>query len=337
MSRVRRGESSFHMLPSLECRYLSAFAVFFALAIVTVELWDTSVPVWALLLSVALPIIYILPSGFIYAMTGQGINLNILAQIIPGTLIPGDPRANMIFKSYSVQTLSEATNFIQDLKLGHYVKVPPRATFLVQMIATTLAAFVQVGVKHWIFSNVPDICNRNQPSQLTCPHNQVFFTASAIWGLIGPNRQFGPGSLYHPHVYAIIIGAVLPFPFWLWRRRYPNSWVKWVSTPVILNGTAWIPPATGINYSSWFLVGFMFQYIVRKRNFAWWSKFNYVLSSALDSGTVIAVIMIFFTLQFPRGGKIELKWWGNEVFEKTADYNQVAYLQAPAGGIRWEN
>lgn len=37
------------------------------------QVWDTNVPVWALLLSVALPVIYILPSGFIYAMTGQGV------------------------------------------------------------------------------------------------------------------------------------------------------------------------------------------------------------------------------------------------------------------------
>ena len=34
------------------------------------------------------------------------------------------------FKAYSVQTLTEATMFVQDLKLGHYIKVPPRATFL---------------------------------------------------------------------------------------------------------------------------------------------------------------------------------------------------------------
>jgi hypothetical protein len=112
------------------------------------------------------------------------INLNILAQIIPGTLLPGQPLANMVFKAYSVQTLSEATNFVQDLKLGHYVKVPPRATFLVQMIATTLAGFIQVGVKHWIFTNVKDICDKNQPSKLTCPHNHVFFTASAIWCVV---------------------------------------------------------------------------------------------------------------------------------------------------------
>ena len=38
--------------------------------------------------------------------------------------------AVQVFKAYSVQTLTEATSFVQDLKLGHYVKVPPRATFM---------------------------------------------------------------------------------------------------------------------------------------------------------------------------------------------------------------
>jgi hypothetical protein len=97
-----------------------------------------------------------------------------------------------------VQTLSEAQNFVQDLKLGHYVKVAPRATFMgayfrlvailfvsysheVQSVATIMVAFVQVGVKQWLFANVKDMCSPTQPSHLICPHNQVFFTASAIW------------------------------------------------------------------------------------------------------------------------------------------------------------
>lgn len=135
-------------------------------------------------------------------------------------------------------------------------------------------------------------------------------------GLIGPSRQFGKGALYYPQLYALIIGVFLPIPFWLWHRRYPSSWARFISTPVVLNGVSFIPPATGINYSSWFAVGFIFQYIVRKRNFAWWSKFNYVTSSALDAGecfhvdsvsralakvnvlgTVLSLVMIFFTLQ----------------------------------------
>ncbi|TRM69006.1 OPT oligopeptide transporter protein-domain-containing protein [Schizophyllum amplum] len=312
--------------------YLCALVVFFSLAIVAVEVWNTGVPVYALLVAIILPILYVLPSGFIYAMTGQGVTINILAQIIPGTLVPGNPLANMVFKAYSVQTLASAQNFVQDLKLGHYVKVPPRATFMVQLVATVLSAFLQVGVKTWLFSNVEDICSEKQKSQLTCPHNQVFFTASAVWGLVGPVRQFGTGSIYHPHLYAMIVGAFLPLPFWFWQRRYPNSWIKYVSTPVVLNGVSQIPPATGINYSSWFLVGFIFQFLIRKRNFAWWSKFNYVTSAAIDSGTVLSLIFIFLTLQFPKGG-VNLDWWGNTVFMNTADYNRTPLRQVPEGGI----
>ncbi|EIN06776.1 OPT oligopeptide transporter [Punctularia strigosozonata HHB-11173 SS5] len=309
--------------------YGAAFVFFFALAVVAVEVWHTSVPVWSLVLAVLLPVVYVLPSGFIFAMTGQGITLNLLAQIIPGTLLPGNPRANMIFKAYSVQTLNEATDFVQDLKLGHYVKVPPRATFIVQLVATVLAAFVQVGVKEWLFTNVPDICSPDQASSLTCPHNKVYFTASAIWGLIGPSRQFGPGSIYYPQIYAVIIGAFLPVPFWLWQRRYPTSWVRYLSTPVILNGLLFIPPATGINYSAWFAMGL---YLIRKRNFAWWSKFNYVTSAALDSGTSISLILIFFVLQ---NGEIIDKtvWWGNDIFQKNADWNKTPFRAVPPGGV----
>ncbi|KIY69806.1 oligopeptide transporter [Cylindrobasidium torrendii FP15055 ss-10] len=305
--------------------YLLAFVTFFSFSIIAVEVWSIGVPVYALLLAVLLPIIYVLPSGFIYAMTGQGISLNILAQIIPGTLIPGNPMANMVFKAYSIQTLSEATNFVQDLKLGHYVKIPPRATFIVQLVATVMAAFVQVGIKTWMFANVPDICSEHQKSNLTCPHNQVFYTASAIWGLIGPARQFGVGSVYHPHVYASIVGVFLPLPFWLWQRWRPNSWVKYVSTPIVLNGIMFIPPATGINYSSWFAVGVLFQYFLRKKNFAWWSRFNYITSAAMDCGTVLGLLFIFFALQFPNGG-VNLNWWGNNVYMASAYILHVPFF-----------
>jgi len=213
------------------------------------------------------------------------------------------------------------------------MKVPPRATFLVQLIATVLVTFVQIGVKQWMFANVKDICSPTQSDFLTCPLNPGFFTASVIWGLIGPSRQFGTGTIYHPQVYAFVIGTFLPLPFWLWRQRYPRSWVRWVSTPLILDGMSFIPPATGINCSSWILVGFMFQYLIRKRNFAWWSKFNYVTSAAMDSGTVISVFFIFFTLQFPKGGTIAVNWWGNNVFTKTADWSGPALKSTPPGGI----
>ncbi|KAH9949501.1 oligopeptide transporter [Amylocystis lapponica] len=312
--------------------YGTVFAVCFSLAIVANEVWHTGVPVWSLLLAVLLPVAYIVPSGFLFAMAGQGISMNLLAQIVPGMLLPGQPVANMMFKAFSLQSLSEGSRFVQDLKLAHYVKVPPRAAFIAQLVATLVVPFIQLGVQQWMFHAIPDICTPGQKDLLTCPYSNVFYSASVLWGLIGPARQFGINSIYHPQLYAIIVGAFLPIPLWLWQRRFPNSWNRFINAPLILTSVLAIPPATGMNYSSWFVFGFIFQYLIRRRNFTWWSKFNYVTSAALDTGTVISVLFIFFTLGIPKNG-INLRWWGNTVWENTADYLNLPLRRAPPGGI----
>jgi hypothetical protein len=47
-------------------------------------------------------------------------------------------------------------------------------------------------------------------------------------------------------------------------------------------------------------------------------RYNYILSAGLDAGVAIALIVIFFAVQTPRGG-INLKWWGNEVWQNATD------------------
>ena len=76
--------------------YASIFLVFFTMAIVTIEVWRTDIPVWALALSVLIPTLYLIPCGLIYAVTGQGIRINLLAEVIPGVLLNGHPLANMV-------------------------------------------------------------------------------------------------------------------------------------------------------------------------------------------------------------------------------------------------
>ena len=96
-----------------------------------------------------------------------------------------------------------------------------------------------------------------------------------------------------------------------------------------------VPPATAINYVPWALVGFTFQYVIRRRHFSWWTKYNYVLSAALDSGVAIAVVLIFFCLQYPKNGSIGENtiqtWWGNTVAGNTADGMRSPLLKVPDG------
>jgi hypothetical protein len=76
--------------------YYTLTAIFFVVAIVSVEVWPTGTPVWTLCLSLLLPALYLLPFGFIYAVTGQMLALNLLAEIIPGTILAGKPLPNMV-------------------------------------------------------------------------------------------------------------------------------------------------------------------------------------------------------------------------------------------------
>jgi len=59
---------------------------------------------------------------------------------------------------------------------------------MAQSVATLLAGLLQVGVKQVLFTTVKDICTEGQKSMLTCPHNRVFFSASAIWWV--PSSSF---------------------------------------------------------------------------------------------------------------------------------------------------
>lgn len=59
-------------------------------------------------------------------------------------------------------------------------------------------------------------------------------------------------------------------------------------------------------------------------------RFTYILSAALDSGVAIALIIIFFALQFPKGG-IEFNWWGNTVWVNTADWNGTPFITLEPG------
>jgi len=168
-----------------------------------------------------------------------------------------------------------------------------------------------------MFATLPEICQLDEPHRLTCPRNRVFFSASVVWGLVGPTRQFGPTGVYKYLMYAMLAGGIAPIPFWLWQRRFPNTRLKYINLPVMINGTTLAPPANGINYVSWFIVGFIFQRIIRRNNFRWWSKFNYITSAAVDSGTIISVVLIFLSLQI--NGQSQLDWWGNKWFANTLD------------------
>ncbi|KAI5123303.1 hypothetical protein M0805_009324 [Coniferiporia weirii] len=315
--------------------YAAIFLSMFVFGIISIECWPTQFPVWAFILSLIIAFFYIIPIGMIQAITNQQVGLNVITELVIGYALPGHPIAMMLFKTWGYITMYQGLIFTSDFKLGHYMKIPPRPMFWGQVVATIIAGTVQLGVQAWMFTNITDMCATDQPDGFICPSTEVFGTASIIWGVIGPALQFSKGQLYYGLLFFFVVGTVAPIFSYFMTKKYPNSFFKYINFPVIFTGTGYIPPATAVNYVPWAIVGFIFQYVIRRRHFSWWTKYNYVLSAAMDSSVAIALILIFFCLQYPKNGTIGATtiqtWWGNTVFTKTGDWNSVTLKTVPAG------
>ncbi|KAF8139975.1 OPT oligopeptide transporter [Boletus edulis] len=272
--------------------YASLGITMLILLFVTVEVYPTDLPIWGVCVALALAVLVSVPVGMIQAITNQQVALNVMFELLAGYILPGKPVALMIFKTLSYAGTNQAVGFAGDLKLGHYMKIPPRLMFTAQVVAGFVSAIVVTLVQDWMFANIVDICQPNQPQFFTCPS-----TAGS-----GPQRLFSPGTIYSPLLWFFFVGAALPVPFYYLARRFPLSYYRYVNIPVIFAGISSMPPATGINYSSWLTAGFLFQWFMRRYHFRWWMRYNYILAAGLDAGVAFGLLFIFFVLQLPKGG-----------------------------------
>jgi hypothetical protein len=64
--------------------------------------------------------------------------LNVITEYTMGLIMPGKPIANVCFKVFGYMSMNQSVSFLNDFKLGHYMKIPPRSMFLVQVLQRVL-------------------------------------------------------------------------------------------------------------------------------------------------------------------------------------------------------
>jgi OPT family oligopeptide transporter len=223
--------------------------------------------------------------GIIQAISNFQLGINVITEFVGAYVLPGKPIANMTFKVYGYMTMSQGLTFAGDLKLGHYMHIPPITMFWVQVLATIWGGLTNVGVLFWAYSNISGICTDNAVQNFVCPQASTFFTASVVWGAVGPQRMFERGEIYYANLFFFLIGAISPIPIYFLATRYPRGPWKLFNTPLFFSGTAAIPPATAIklfppffdsnySYATWSIIGYVFNYLIKRRHAAWWAKYN---------------------------------------------------------------
>nr|GMD93924.1 oligopeptide transporter 2-like [Ipomoea batatas] len=238
--------------------------------------------------------------------------LNVITEYIIGLIMPGKPIANVCFKTFGYISMSQAVSFLTDFKLGHYMKIPPRSMFMVQIVGTFLAGTVNMAVAWWLLTTIPNICQDTllpPDSPWTCPGDRVFYDASVIWGLLGPRRIFGSMGRYSAINWFFLGGALAPVLVWLAHRAFPKQrWIRLINLPVLLGATATMPPATTLNFNSWLLVGTIFNFFIFRYRKNWWRRYNYVLSAALEAGLAFMAVILYFGFGMRN---VSVDWWGS--------------------------
>lgn len=184
-----------------------------------------------------------------------------------------------------------------------------------QLVGTVIASSIYFGTSWWLLTTIEFICDPTklpEGSPWTCPGDDVFYNASIIWGVVGPQRMFGNLGLYSKMNYFFLFGILAPFPVWILSKIYPEKkWIRLINMPILISGAGAMPPARAVNYICWLSVGLFFNFVVYKRYKAWWARHNYILSAGLDAGVAFMAILCYFTLQVRDING--MSWWGLEL------------------------
>ena len=181
----------------------------FVFGVVACEVYDTTMPVWGIVLTMALAAVFLVPAGIIFAISvspffpfygdqADGIECSNhigrsrrdcrRSRHPRKTICQHDRKDLRLGRQVFLCLLSEfitdnpaliqALLYVQDQKLAHYLHVPPRATFRAQMLGCLLGSLVSIGIINWQMSAIPDLCQPGQKDLMTCPYYVSFRSTS---------------------------------------------------------------------------------------------------------------------------------------------------------------
>ncbi|KAK9463925.1 OPT oligopeptide transporter protein-domain-containing protein [Lipomyces oligophaga] len=293
----------------------------FGMGIIAIKCWPTGVPVWVFFAVMFITIALIIPAMIMYASTGYLFSVYLLATLLGGYWVPGSGIACIFMRSFGVGMDDQAETYVGDQKMAHYAKIPPRAVFRAQIVATFAQVFVSAGAWEMLVKGMPDLCTYTQPSKFVCTFAHTMYSQSIMFGIVGPNRTFD--TLYPLLKWAFLIGAAISVPCWLLRKYFPRYLHFWQPVLIISGMTRWGATYNLSYYTPGLIASLAFMWYIKTRYTLWWAKYNYILSSGLTAGTAFSGILIFLALQYhPK----TLTWWGNSVTSAGVDGVGTSHL-----------
>ncbi|THH01076.1 hypothetical protein EW026_g1569 [Hermanssonia centrifuga] len=297
--------------------YACLLVLAFVAGLIVVLRGETTLPWWAYILALALGAVVTPFSTLLYARMGNGIATNQLMKMVAGAVNPGRPVANLYFSMWSHDVVATSINLAGDLKMGQYLKIPPRVMFLTQVWGTILGAIINYGMLP-IFSIILASSYIDSASGQSV---QTLNSAAVTWSLA--KELYGPGGPYFIIPMALLIGIAPTLLQWLiakrWQKIGPIK-VHDIMLPIIYSYSANMSVGTNSTVVSTIIVGIVSQVWLRRYHPGWYKKYNYILGGALDGGAQVMIFILSFAVFGASGAARPFPAWAGNPATGNVDY-----------------
>lgn len=301
--------------------YIILLVLAFFAGLISVLHGETTLPVWSYIVALISGAIITPFSTLLVARLGNGIATNQLFKMIAGAINPGRPVANLYFSMWSHDVVATSIGLASDLKLGQYLKIPPRAMFLSQIWGTIIGCIVNYVVMVSITGSQRELLLDPTGNNIWSGLQIQSLNSHAItWSLA--KQLYGPSGPYFVVPLGIFIGFAATSVHWLINKRWPYIGpvrVDSVILPIISQYACVITLILPSTAASSILVGLVSQLWLRRYHPGWYRKYNYILGGALDGGAQVMIFILSFAVFGASGAPRPFPTWAGNPAKGNVD------------------
>jgi OPT family oligopeptide transporter len=261
-----------------------------AALVATNAAFGVEMPWWAIVVSILLAALWVLPIGAVQAVTGNQIGLNVLAELIGGLMLKHNPNGAILVKVTGYMGTSHALYMIQNFKMGQMLLVDYKVIFGFQVWGTLVTALADATAYRMVMD--AGLTSGDNPEWNSSSNLMTYRTSAYMWGGIGPwNAWMGPKSHYGLIFWSgLAAGLVLPPLFYLLHTRLQWRWCKYVHVPMMSLITGY--PSTNAWYLTILAMVLAFQVLLPRFAPAFHKKYGYVTVAGLVGGAGIVSFVV---------------------------------------------
>lgn len=135
--------------------FAALFASSFVALVTIIAAGKLYIPVWTYFIAIATGAILVVPLGWLYALSNFQLPIGTVNELLYGLMansVSGykNPTGASVYGAIAGNAWYRAQLNLQDMKIGHYMHVPPKTVFFSQLFGSFLGIPINYAVVRWV-------------------------------------------------------------------------------------------------------------------------------------------------------------------------------------------